>query len=47
MEINDGVVRILIDLPSNHQFAANIKEEVTEKLESLWDVKEVNVVFTE
>jgi metal-sulfur cluster biosynthetic enzyme len=47
MEINDGVVRILIDLPSNHQFATNIKEEVLEKIESLWDVKEVNVVFTE
>ena len=32
MEINDGVIRVLVDLPSNHQFATNIKEEILEKL---------------
>lgn len=47
IEIEDGVVRILLDLPSNHQFAAAIKEDLIEKIESLWDVTEVNVVFTE
>jgi len=47
IEVNDGVVRILIDLPSTHQFAAAIKEDTLEKIESLWDVKEVNIVFTE
>lgn len=47
VEVNDGVVRILLDLPSNHQFAAAIKEDILEKIESLWDVTEVKVVFTE
>lgn len=47
IEIEDGVVRILLDLPSNHQFAAAIKEDLIEKIEALWDVTEVNVVFTE
>lgn len=47
IEVNDGVVRILLDLPSNHQFAAAIKEDIMEKIESLWDVTEVKVVFTE
>lgn len=47
IEVNEGNVRILLDLPSNHQFAAAIKEDIMEKIESLWDVKEVKVVFTE
>lgn len=44
---SDGTVRIAIDLPPNHQFAAAIKEEIDEKIEPLWDVKEVIVDFTE
>ncbi|MDY0387578.1 MAG: iron-sulfur cluster assembly scaffold protein [Methanolobus sp.] len=47
IEVEEGVVRILLDLPSNHQFAAAIKEDLIEKIESLWDVTKVNVVFTE
>ncbi len=47
IEVKDGIVRILLDLPSTHQFAAAIKEDTLEKIEALWDVKEVNVVFTE
>lgn len=47
ISVEDGNVRILLDLPSNHQFAAAIKEDILEKIESLWDVKEVKVVFTE
>lgn len=47
INVEDGNVRILLDLPSNHQFAAAIKEDILEKIESLWDVKEVKVVFTE
>ncbi|KXS41375.1 iron-sulfur cluster assembly scaffold protein [Methanolobus zinderi] len=47
IDVEDGNVRILLDLPSNHQFAAAIKEDILEKIESLWDVKEVKVVFTE
>lgn len=47
IDVEVGNVRILLDLPSNHQFAAAIKEDILEKIESLWDVKEVKVVFTE
>ncbi len=45
IDIEDGKVYIEIELPSNHQFAANIKEEIIEKIEPLWDVKKVNIKF--
>ena len=45
IEIDKGKVSITVDLPSNHQFAASIKEEVKEKIEPLWDVKEVVIDF--
>jgi NifU-like protein involved in Fe-S cluster formation len=44
--IEDGVVRVVVDLPADHQFASAIKEDITEKLRSLWDVNMINVVFT-
>jgi nitrogen fixation NifU-like protein len=47
IEVTDGVVTVLIDLPQDHQFANTIKDEVLEKIETLWDVKEVMVKFTE
>jgi len=47
IELKDGTVRVLIDLPRDHQFANAIKEDITEKIEPLWDVKEVVVDFTE
>jgi nitrogen fixation NifU-like protein len=47
IELKDGVVTVLIDLPQDHQFAHNIKDEILEKIEPLWDVKEVVVEFTE
>lgn len=47
MEVKDGVIRVVIDLPADHQFAANIREDITEKLGHLWDVKEVQVEFTD
>lgn len=47
IEVKEGVVRVVLDLPSSHQFANAIKEDLVEKLEALWDVKEVKVVFTE
>jgi metal-sulfur cluster biosynthetic enzyme len=43
--IEDGVVRVVVDLPADHQFASAIKEDISEKLRSLWDVKRINVVF--
>jgi nitrogen fixation protein NifU and related proteins len=47
IEIKDGRVRIVVDLPADHQFANNIREEIDEKIGTLWDVKEVVVEFTE
>ncbi|MBC7250235.1 MAG: iron-sulfur cluster assembly scaffold protein [Anaerolineae bacterium] len=47
IEVSDGKVRVAIDLPADHQFAANIREEIIEKIEPLWDVDEVVVEFTE
>jgi NifU-like protein involved in Fe-S cluster formation/metal-sulfur cluster biosynthetic enzyme len=47
IEVADGTVRMVIDLPADHQFAANIREDIMEKIGHLWDVKEVNVEFTE
>ncbi len=47
IELKDGEVRVVIDLPEGNQFAPAIKEEVLEKLGSLWDVKKVTVQFTE
>jgi len=47
IEVKDGVVRVVIDLPANHQFASAIKQEIGEKIEHLWDVKKLEVDFTE
>jgi NifU-like protein involved in Fe-S cluster formation/metal-sulfur cluster biosynthetic enzyme len=45
ISVSEGTVRVALDLPADHQFAAAIKEDITERLESLWDVKEVVVEF--
>lgn len=45
ISINDGIIRVTVDLPEDHQFAASIKEEAKERLENLWDVKEVLIDF--
>jgi nitrogen fixation protein NifU and related proteins len=45
IRVKDGTVTIEVKLPSDHQFAANIKEEIAEKIETLWDVKKVKVAF--
>jgi len=47
IEIQDGNVRVVVDLPANHQFASAMREEIMEKIEPLWDVKKVIVEFTE
>lgn len=47
IKVEDGVVSLSVDLPSNHLFAANIREEVEEKIAHLWDVKEVKVKFND
>jgi len=45
--INNGTVKVVIDIPANHQFAPAIKEEIVEKIEPLWDVAKVDIEFTE
>jgi NifU-like protein involved in Fe-S cluster formation len=47
LEFKDGVVRIVVDLPSDHQFANTIREDVEQKILPLWDVKQVKVEFTD
>jgi nitrogen fixation NifU-like protein len=47
IEVKDGVVRVVANLPAANQFAPAIKEEIMEKIEPLWDVKKVSVEFTE
>ncbi len=47
IQIADSVIRVAIDLPPDHQFARNIEAEIREKLEPLWDVQRVEVVFAE
>lgn len=42
----DGTVRIVLDMPADHQFANSIREEIVEKIEPLWDVNTVEVTFT-
>jgi len=45
IEVKDGIIRVVVDLPENHQFAANIKEEAKERLENLWDINKVIIEF--
>jgi len=47
IKVSDGTVRIELDLPPDHQFANNIRDEIIEKIEPLWDVERVEVEFTE
>lgn len=47
IEVRDGVVRVVLDLPQDHMFAAAMKEDIEEKLGHRWDVKQVIVEFTE
>ena len=45
IDVEDGVVRVVVKLADDHQFAANIREEILEKIEPLWDVESVQVEF--
>ncbi len=47
IEVSEGQVRVVIDLPGDHQFAANIREEIIEKVEPLWDVEQVSIEFVD
>jgi nitrogen fixation NifU-like protein len=47
VDIANGRVTVDVGLPEDHQFANNVKNEIIERIEQLWDVKEVVVVFKE
>jgi len=46
VKVGKGTVEVTVDLSEEHQFANNIREEIVEKLESLWDIEKVIVDFT-
>jgi nitrogen fixation NifU-like protein len=46
VRVENGTVEVTVSLPEGHQFANNIREEIIEKLESLWDIDEVVVNFS-
>jgi NifU-like protein involved in Fe-S cluster formation len=41
-----GIVKVVVDLDEGHQFAEAIKNDIAEKIESLWDVQQVEIEFT-
>ena len=43
--LEDGLVKVVVDLPADHQFASNIRDEIVEKIEPLWDIERVDVEF--
>ncbi len=45
IKVKDGNVTIEINLPPDHQFSGSIKEEIAEKVETLWDIKKAKVTF--
>ncbi len=47
IDLKDGVITVYINLDSDHPFANNIREEITERLDPLWDIKKVDVYFND
>ena len=45
--VKNGIVKVAVDLPADHQFAPAIRDEIVEKVDPLWDVEQVIVEFTE
>jgi NifU-like protein involved in Fe-S cluster formation/metal-sulfur cluster biosynthetic enzyme len=45
VRVGQGEVAVSVGLPADHQFANNIREEIIERIEPLWDVKRVAVTF--
>lgn len=47
IDLKGGIIQIELNIQESHQFAENLKEEIKERLEPLWDIKEVNIRFVE
>ena len=45
--VTNGTIHVVVDIPTGHQFASNIRNEIVDKIEPLWDVKKVEVEFME
>ncbi len=45
VEVNKGMVRVRVALDEDHTFSEGIEEEIRGRLEHLWDVKSVEVLF--
>ena len=45
VKIGKGIVNVYVELPEAHQFSNNLKNEIIERLDPLWDVNEVKIVF--
>jgi len=45
VSVQDGVVTVFVELPQHHQFANNVKNEIMERIDPLWDVNEVKIIF--
>ena len=45
VNVENGVITIKLNLPTDFQFIDNIREEIQERLQYLWDVKEINISF--
>ncbi|HHF53047.1 MAG TPA: DUF59 domain-containing protein [candidate division WOR-3 bacterium] len=45
VEVENGVVRVYVDMEEDEQYAGNVRQEIIERLEPLWDVKKVEVIF--
>ena len=45
VKVISGIVTVFLELPRVHQFANNVKNEISERIEPLWDVKEVKIIF--
>jgi NifU-like protein involved in Fe-S cluster formation len=45
VSVENGIATIFVELPKEHQFAQNIQNEIEERIEPLWDIKEVVVIF--
>jgi len=46
ISLKDGNVTIKLILPEDHQFAANIKDEILERITPLWDIKNIDIKYS-
>ena len=46
ISLQDGVVKIVVDLDTDHQFAQAIRNDITEKIEPRWDANAGGAAFT-